>query len=282
MDRQTFTLEALYLVTGYKYNDVNNNGVIDDGDATVSGWTITATNDGRTVTAQTNARGYYALRLPEGVWTISEENRSNWVMVGAFGDDDSDFALPFVSDAILPLMLVLSEESVATSCNVYVGGKRVYIHDEGEGAVFGPTCDFLNRQIEEVRSSSGGTKVGVRQTAGRVLGAAASTGTSTVAAVSAPVCEGLYLGSYMRLGQENGASDVLKLQVFLNAIGMKVALTGVFDAETDAVVRAFQVKYLPAVLAPWGITEPTGYVYKTTRAAINNMVCPGSEVLPTV
>mgnify|MGYP000008533503 CR=1 FL=1 len=63
-------------------------------------------------------------------------------------------------------------------------------------------------------------------------------------------------------------------------------ITGVFDAATDAAVKEFQATHQADVLMPWfeaGLmshANPTGYVYKTTRWKINNIVCPGSEVLP--
>jgi peptidoglycan hydrolase-like protein with peptidoglycan-binding domain len=72
----------------------------------------------------------------------------------------------------------------------------------------------------------------------------------------------------------------MKLQIFLNAVGIVVPITSVFDEATDQAVRTFQLKYLVDVLTPWDISEATGYVYKTTRAKINNMVCPGSEAVP--
>jgi hypothetical protein len=126
----------------------------------------------------------------------------------------------------------------------------------------------------------GGTRVKKQvEAAPLVLGAATSTvATSTVAFN----CEGMYINSYMRMGQENNAGDVLKLQIFLNAMGITAPTSSVFDIATDAAVRSFQTKYMADVLAPWGLTNGTGYVFKTTRAKINNMVCPGSEVTPTI
>ncbi|MEZ4200024.1 MAG: hypothetical protein R3B69_00240 [Candidatus Paceibacterota bacterium] len=78
----------------------------------------------------------------------------------------------------------------------------------------------------------------------------------------------------------------MKLQYFLRAeMVTDLLLTGTFDAATDAAVRSFQGKYQPEVLQPWadigyGDGTPTGYVYKTTRWKINNIVCPGSEAMP--
>ena len=109
----------------------------------------------------------------------------------------------------------------------------------------------------------------------KVLGASTST-------IPAFTCDGMYIKSYMRMGKNNDAGDVLKLQVFLNAKGMTTPTDGIFGTSTDAAVRKFQVDYMSDILAPWKINTGTGYVYKTTRAKINNMVCPGSEPTPKI
>jgi len=97
----------------------------------------------------------------------------------------------------------------------------------------------------------------------------------------------MYLFDYMREGIENDAFEVQKLQIFLIGQGfILLPITGVFDAATDAAVKEFQATHQADVLMPWfeaGLmshANPTGYVYKTTRWKINNIVCPGSEVLP--
>jgi peptidoglycan hydrolase-like protein with peptidoglycan-binding domain len=49
---------------------------------------------------------------------------------------------------------------------------------------------------------------------------------------------------------------------------------GVFGKKTDTFVRKFQAENKETVLAPWNLKKPTGIVYITTLAAINNAVCP--------
>lgn len=93
---------------------------------------------------------------------------------------------------------------------------------------------------------------------------------------------GMYLNSYMRIGANNNVDDVMKLQAFLNEQGYPMPVNGVFGATTEAAVKAFQKTHAAEILAPWGITDPTGYVYKMTRYVMNNMVCPGSEAKPTI
>jgi len=138
-------------------------------------------------------------------------------------------------------------------------------------------------------SRSGGTRGGSRSRSGnapsgQVLGAATS---------DAPRCfdnggPGIYLYDYMRLGSNTSVWEIMKLQFFLTAQGFYTPNTGVFDLTTDAHVRLFQEKYSTRILTPWVVAglmeeeEATGYVYLTTRATINNIVCPGSVVVPAV
>jgi peptidoglycan hydrolase-like protein with peptidoglycan-binding domain len=57
---------------------------------------------------------------------------------------------------------------------------------------------------------------------------------------------------------------------------MKAALVidGIFGPKTEAVVSAFQLAHKDKVLAPWGISTPTGIFYKTTLVEAKNIMCP--------
>jgi hypothetical protein len=111
---------------------------------------------------------------------------------------------------------------------------------------------------------------------GEVLGA--STG---------PMCNGgVYLTKYLRIGRDNDPAEVMKLQSFLNTeMNADLAINGVFDATTYAMVNNFQLKYWQEVLSPWvpfGLPtdhSTTGYVYKTTTWEINKLAC-SNESLP--
>ncbi len=84
-----------------------------------------------------------------------------------------------------------------------------------------------------------------------------------------------YLRDYITYGVDNNPEQVEKLQLFLNQhMGTDLEVDGHYGTETKAVVNDFQVKYTEEVLAPWGITEPTGQVYMTTKAKINDIMCP--------
>jgi hypothetical protein len=83
------------------------------------------------------------------------------------------------------------------------------------------------------------------------------------------------------MGRNNDVEQVRRLQQFLNSeMNAGLPVTGFFGPLTDAAVRAFQAKYASEILTPWGINEPTGYVYLTTRKKINEMYCRGTMLFP--
>jgi len=116
-------------------------------------------------------------------------------------------------------------------------------------------------------SSNSGTVLGVT-TGGEVLGET----------TCAP-----YITTYMRMGIVNNVNEVKKLQTFLNQeMGANLPVTGMFKKLTDQAVRNFQNKYKTDVLAPWGKTNSTGLVYKTTQTKINNIMCVDLNIpIPT-
>lgn len=115
---------------------------------------------------------------------------------------------------------------------------------------------------------------GPSSSAGTVLGA------STDDAASCSIS----FVNYMKRGQRG--ADVRELQVFLNKeLGLKIPLTGYFGSQTEAAVRAFQLKYASEILAPWANVgklpnqnTSTGYVYKTTLRKINLIRCAALNI----
>ena len=74
--------------------------------------------------------------------------------------------------------------------------------------------------------------------------------------------------------EQNDRDEVLKLQVFLQTKeSLPVALTGVYDPQTVVAVRLFQRRYASEILAPWGLSEPTGFVGVHTIEVINRLYC---------
>ena len=83
-----------------------------------------------------------------------------------------------------------------------------------------------------------------------------------------------YLLEYIRLGWDNNPLEVIKLQVFLNQFeGFNLPVTGVYSLADFNAVSIFQARYGRDILGPWGIADSTGFVFITTRMAINNIVC---------
>ena len=95
-----------------------------------------------------------------------------------------------------------------------------------------------------------------------------------VAIETPTVCRPI-INKYMRQGAKNDAAQVKALQQFLKDKERLYTgtISGIFDRATDTAVRAFQKKYSKDILAPWGHSTPTGYVYLTTSRKINALNC---------
>lgn len=87
-----------------------------------------------------------------------------------------------------------------------------------------------------------------------------------------------YLSKYIKLESKNDPNEVRKLQQFLiDYENEKLTIDGVYKYNDYDAVKRFQVKYSKDVLTPWGLTKPTGYVYKTTITKVNQIICPGES-----
>ena len=77
----------------------------------------------------------------------------------------------------------------------------------------------------------------------------------------------------LSLGMRN--NDVKCLQQLLEILGTEIYPegldTGYFGPLTKAAVIRFQNKFADEILIPWGISEGTGFVGKTTRAKLNEL-----------
>ncbi len=105
---------------------------------------------------------------------------------------------------------------------------------------------------------------------GQVLGA------STTTAACGP-----YITSYITPAGPNDKANVTRLQIFLAGNEHDPIMpTGVYDASTISYVKQFQQKYASDILTPWGMSAPSGAVYYTTVAKINELYCAGSAKFP--
>ena len=118
--------------------------------------------------------------------------------------------------------------------------------------------------------------------AGRVLGIA--TTTVPVTNVTSPIgaCSGTVFSQILRPGNGNNALEVQKLQTFLNRqLGTALPVTGFFGPMTTVAVKQFQIRYASDILAPAGLTVPSGFVGTMTLNKMNALGC-GTTTVPVV
>jgi len=74
-------------------------------------------------------------------------------------------------------------------------------------------------------------------------------------------------------GGENKKQEVEYLEVFLISRGEDLNIDRIYWEDDFEAMKRFQLEYKAEVLDPWGITTPTGYVWKTSVAKINEIAC---------
>jgi hypothetical protein len=105
-------------------------------------------------------------------------------------------------------------------------------------------------------------------------------GETSTSSPSSPTC-GVWIHDFLRYGSENNPAEVRNLQLFLNVFeSAGLSVNGVYDLETKSAIENYQRRYTDEILAPWGITEPTGYVYLTTRKKVNEQYCGSLRTFP--
>ncbi len=148
-------------------------------------------------------------------------------------------------------------------------------HREGEVCVADPVSEV----VEESEGRSGSSRR--NNSGGQVLGAftentnSTTTQTTTNTNSNNSTCEE-YIKTYIKFGQNNDVEDVKRLQIFLNEhMKANIPITGFYGEITMSWVKKLQEMHKDEILTPWGIVDPTGYVYKTTKRFINIKKCPG-------
>lgn len=132
----------------------------------------------------------------------------------------------------------------------------------GGGGSNGPTAGLA--PIGVAPGTSGGQVLGIATSSPVVPGFVGNPTTGCSALIT----------QNLRRGARNDVSEVRKLQQFLNAnLGTTLPISGVYGPLTEAAVRTFQIKYAAQILAPIGLTSPTGNVLGATRAVINQLNC---------
>jgi len=133
----------------------------------------------------------------------------------------------------------------------------------------GKTVQELRAQIAEIEAKLETLRAQLAELQGQAL------------VVDVPaVCKGLSFERDLKIGVTG--SDVKCLQSLLNTdpetklvekgLGPSGNETRYFGSLTKKAVIRFQEKYASDILAPFGITKGTGFIGKTTRAKLNNLL----------
>lgn len=76
---------------------------------------------------------------------------------------------------------------------------------------------------------------------------------------------GVYPTKVIKFGAANDPAQVRLLQQYLNIFEhTTLAVDGIYSEEDRAAVIVWQEKYAADILAPWGLTKGTGYIFKTS------------------
>ncbi len=254
--------ETFITITGTKFNASTSEGIPE--------WEITALNEALNLFATTSTDGtgaYSFVDLPadSGEWVIVEVEQANWTQfkVEQNGDQLEATGCTFGSDN--DSQSQIENDTVCDFYNTFTG----------PGDTGGGVDDDDDNNSNDSNNNNNGGDIGsvisfsAAEADRRVLGAATTS-----------FCP--FLEDHMQIGWENNPWEVIKLQLFLSMVmGYDNPITGVFDRTTDLNVKAFQEVYRSETLTPWfeaGIVphdRPTGFVYKTTKWKINDIVCPG-------
>lgn len=99
----------------------------------------------------------------------------------------------------------------------------------------------------------------------------APVATSTLPVIAPNICQPIT--APLRAGSTD-KDQVSKLQQLLNKFNnASLIVNGIFDQTTVTAVENFQAKYQSDILAPWGASQPSGYVYITTLKKLNELNC---------
>src|SRR3989344_660271 len=215
--------------------------------------------------------------LTPGVYSLAEIVPEGWDLASAVCSDESNPAsIGLGGDETVTCIFTNTAEEV-TQCSDQGDNDDDELIDSAD-----PGChtdndpnnsesydanddDEGNDDDNNTTTSTSGSR---RTSQGRVLGATTELCTWNV-------------DTYMRKGYKNDQSQVMILQQdLLNGyLNSGLVVDGLFGPLTEAAVKAFQVAKKDRILAPWGLTLPTGIFYKTTLVEAKNTICP-DVILP--
>lgn len=123
-------------ISGRKIHDINCNGK-DDIEPGLQGWVITATNtsSGATVSAVTDASGFYSFNnLPAGTYTISETLQSGWTQ--SIPGGSGNYTVPLASGQSIQRDFANCKKDAPGECATVVAGEAVCKTDGSGGYTY--------------------------------------------------------------------------------------------------------------------------------------------------
>lgn len=180
-------------------------------------------------------------------------------LVGPFGN--------FIGDQEWDLGTILPGEEVRVEYTVAYGADIAPGFYKNTARLTGQKNNSVDQYATDMAPVETSNIIEIRPR-GEVLGAT----------IEKALCEP-YLIDNLREHRTNSTKEVKKLQSFLaKSEGETVEQSGRYDSGTVAAVKRFQAKYADEILAPWGLTVPTGNVYHTTKKKINELYCENTRI----
>jgi hypothetical protein len=278
----------------------------------LSGWEVTVSNNDNdeAITNETEDDGCAEFIVEYGTYTVTEETRDNWAQTYPGAESDNEHTVSINGEATSQQVYFLNNYHEPERCEynndllasdeACVAPARCQYNEDllatDEGCVAPARCEYNEELLASDNAcvapaddnDEGGKKNENGSTSGPgvfwLLGGA--TGFAPPAPLTPLPGQGRVLGAttcgedgalkvFLKFGKNNDPEEVKKLQTFLNEqLGLSIPVTGVFGPITLAAVKQFQEKYRDEVLAPWGVSTPTGYVFKMTKHKINTLMCP--------
>lgn len=240
---------------------------------------IALMNGGLPVLAwQIDGPGASATWLMHGVpaaptYTLSFDSQGGSIVADMAGiEEDEDVTLPAAPTRSGYTFAHWYTNSAGTGGTAYAAGATYVMGDDDA------TLYAIWTPVVEEAPRSGNRPGQKRSTPSTVTVTTPST--PSVPTAPGSVCSP-YLKEFIRLGAVNNPEEVKKLETFLNEKqGETLTVDGVYTAEDAEAVKRFQKKFASEVLGVWGLSEPTGYVYRTTLMKINSFYCSQSITCP--
>ena len=123
-------------------------------------------------------------------------------------------------------------------------------------------------------SASSTTSSGCMYLPGNIPGSVVAPNTGAIAPVENQLsCATTpYLVNYVSFNAINNPQDVMMLERYLNTYEKaNLPVDGIYGAADVVAVKQWQEKYASEILAPWGLTQGTGYVYITSLRKIKQV-----------